>query len=148
MTEVSQSPQQAESVYPENFSFEESEKMLYGEVSLDERLVQLRKSAIYSREVAIKNKMEYFILDLGKIPYVLKQTFIKELSEKFPYIGYRYEDTQVTVLDIIFQGENNGQLPKRYRVRMIKNFQDVPESDKYVVALTRRFASTMETYSW
>jgi hypothetical protein len=112
-------------IYPDNFTMGEAKKRLLDRISGSDEMSMARKHILEEYENAISKKSEYFDINLTNYTAIYKAVILMELSKRFPYIGYKHNGSNKSIIKLI-----------RY------NSRDVSAS-LYIVAITESFGLLM-----
>ena len=116
--------------FPENLSFEESQKKLYADAPTCVEMNNLRKMMHESYEIAIQERFDNWSINFSNTPNIFKELIINELFEKFPHIGY-IEETKLNdkiELKIKKIDKNNIIMANQYIIALTQNFADIIEN--------------------
>ncbi len=132
--------------FPEEFNFSNSNETFNKKVR-EEDLCEYRKIAYDKRETALKNKKEYFTIDLSNISEGARNMLINELLVKFPYIGAKVKksDELYDLLSPLFGVSSRNRSNSIVRVTKENTYC---HSTSFVIALTKHFSENMERYGW
>lgn len=151
--------------YPTTFTFDHYSKELQQKLQTGEETAKYRKIIHEAALEALNNSQEYFAIQFKGINENVKRILIKELSERFPFIGWVNEaPTQDDILEEVFNMQfdphvDQDRLSKmmfggfrlpalnklpigRRRITMLEKGTFV-NVDEFVVAITPAFARKM-----
>ena len=122
--------------YPDDFEFYNAQE------NLNDSLSKIRRQIYKIFKYALKNKYEYFHINLEEYFYSDKKIILEEISNRFPYIGYN-EKSQ-TMYDKIFSvsySDNSNPILDNYKRLDVNNIND--NVAKYIVILTNNCAKRL-----
>ena len=137
--------------FPDDFSFENSEKTIKEKVLQCTEFRDAKDYVLVEHKKAIDRCAQWFMIDLSKYRATVREHLMKELLQKFPHVGCAAgPDPVLTMLSQIpgLAEEKVADLKKPLpmtRVNINKVDSDVT---KYVVALTKEFADSMTRYTF
>ena len=142
--------------FPTDFCFENSEKKVLEADQNSEWLKVGRAYILGQYERYLKNGYEYFIIDFKSYKPFVKRQLILELLKRFPHIGYKAQNSSPSLITEDLAGDpfckpmmNSAINPEKSPIVKVQEKGINPfnlNAERYVVAMTPSFASTMTDY--
>ena len=144
--------------FPSDFTREESEKKVADIINKSSGLADARKYTYDQYVKSLQAPLDYFTLDLTPYSYLIRESLLIELLQKFPVIGYRVDPLSgnmrkdkmdhLNLINIFLT--KPGQQYDIYKGRIVKLKSDKPDQyqKNYVVATTKNCGYNLDSYEW
>jgi hypothetical protein len=129
--------------FPEDFSFEESQRLVEETIKNSDELSNCRKYIVEQRKKAIGNNMDYFTINLKEYKTTIRHAILLELLSKFPHIGCYYVNPNIRMVDTFLSSFVNLSIDSYIGiVKKITTTNTRSENEKFIVAMSQRAADS------
>lgn len=129
--------------FPEDFSFEESQRLVQETIKNSDELSNCRQYIIYQRKKALENNMDYFTINLKYYKMPIRHSILLELLDKFPHIGCYCVNPNIRMVDSFLSSYLNLNIETYIgTVKKISETNTRSENEKFVVAMTQHAADS------